>query len=56
MLSFAVLALVLILLGGAVLTAALMMSRRTRLEMERRVNLVAGVRETRMTAETSVGC
>jgi tight adherence protein B len=55
LLSFAVLALVLLLLGGAILTGALMMSRRTRLEMERRVNLVAGVRETRMTAETLGG-
>jgi hypothetical protein len=47
MLSFAVLALVLLLFGAAVLTAALMMSRRTRLQMEQRLNLVAGVMETR---------
>ena len=55
MLSFAVLALVLLLFGATVLTAALMMSRRARLEMEQRVNLVAGVRETRETAETLGG-
>ena len=55
MLSFAVLALVLLLFGAAVLTAALMMSRRTRLQMEQRLNLVAGVRDTRVTAETLGG-
>ena len=43
MLSFAALALVLLLFGATVLTAALMMSRSARLEMERRVNLVGGV-------------
>jgi tight adherence protein B len=55
MLSFAVLALVLLLFGAAVLTSALMMSRRTRLQMEQRLNLVGGVRETRVTAETLGG-
>lgn len=40
------LALVLLLIGGVVLTAALLMGRRTRLEIEKRVNLVAGKRET----------
>ena len=53
--SFAVLALVLLLFGVLVLTAALMMSRRRRLEMERRLNLVAGIRETLVTAETLGG-
>jgi tight adherence protein B len=53
--SFAVLALVLLLFGALVLTAALMMSGRMRLELERRLNLVAGVRETRVTAETLGG-
>jgi tight adherence protein B len=55
MLSFAVLALVSLLSGAAALTAALMMSRRTRLQMEQRLNLVAGVREARVTAETLGG-
>jgi tight adherence protein B len=55
MLSIAMLALVLLLFGAAVLTAALMMGRRTRLEMEQRVNLVAGVRETQPAAETFGG-
>jgi tight adherence protein B len=55
MLSFAWLAFVLLLFGAAVLTAALMMSRRTRLEMEQRLNRVAGVRETRGAAETLGG-
>jgi tight adherence protein B len=55
MLSFAVLALVLLLFGALILTVALMMSRKRRLEMERRVNLVAGIRETRVTAETLGG-
>ena len=45
MLPFAALALVLLLFGAIILTAALIMSRKARLEMERRVNLVAGVRE-----------
>jgi tight adherence protein B len=55
MLSIVVLALVLLLFGAAVFTAALMMSRNTRLEMEQRVNHVAGVRETRAAAETLDG-
>jgi tight adherence protein B len=46
MASFIGLALVLLLAGAAVLTAALLMSRRARLEMERRVSLVAGETET----------
>lgn len=53
--SVAVLALVLLLFGVFVLTAALMMSRGRRLEMERRLNLVAGIRETLVTAETLGG-
>ena len=53
--SVAVLALVLLLFGVLVLTAALMMSRGRRLEMERRLNLVAGIRETLVTAETLGG-
>ncbi|WP_315743843.1 MULTISPECIES: type II secretion system F family protein [unclassified Bradyrhizobium] len=40
------LALVLLLIGVVALTAALLMSRRTRLETERRVNLITGERET----------
>ncbi len=50
MLSFIGLALVLLLAGAAVLTAALVMSRRARMEMEKRVNLVAGERQTPETA------
>jgi tight adherence protein B len=50
MLSFIGPALVLLLMGAAVLTAALVMSRRARLEMERRVNIVAGERQTPETA------
>jgi tight adherence protein B len=45
MLPFAALALVLLLFGATVLTAALMVSRRARLEMEQRVNLVVGARK-----------
>jgi tight adherence protein B len=48
--SFIGLAIVLLLMGAAVLTAALLMSRRARLEMEMRVNLVGGDRETSATA------
>jgi tight adherence protein B len=55
MLSFAALALVLLLFGATVLTAALMMSRRARLEMEQRVNLVAGAGTTPEVAETLGG-
>jgi len=55
MLSFAVLALVLLLFGAAVLTAALMISRRMRLQMEHRLNLVADVKDTRATAATLGG-
>lgn len=44
MLPFAVLALILLVLGGSVLMAALLMSRRARLNMEQRLNLVSGVR------------
>ncbi len=55
MLSFAVLALVLLLVGATVLTAALMMGRRARLELEQRVNLVAGAGATREVAETLGG-
>lgn len=45
MLTSIVLALVLVLLGCGALAAALMMSRRTRLELEQRVNLIASVAE-----------
>jgi tight adherence protein B len=55
MLPFAALALVLVLFGAIVLTAALMMSRRARAGMEQRVNLVAGARETRAAADSLGG-
>lgn len=55
MLPFVALALALLLLGGGALTAALMISRRARLEIEERVNLVAGVRETKAPPQTLIG-
>ncbi|WP_316192463.1 MULTISPECIES: hypothetical protein [unclassified Bradyrhizobium] len=50
------LALVLLLIGVVALTAALLMSRRTRLETERRVNLITGERETSGGAARSANC
>lgn len=55
MLSFAALALVLLLFGATILSAALMMGQRARREMERRVNLVAAVTANRAAAETLGG-
>jgi tight adherence protein B len=55
MLTFAALALVLVLVGAAALTAALMLSRKTRLEMEQRVNLVTGARGMPMEAAGADG-
>jgi tight adherence protein B len=52
MLSLIAVALLMLLGGGAVLTASLMMSRRARLDMEQRVNLITGVKEKPKEPET----
>ncbi|HUZ92047.1 MAG TPA: type II secretion system F family protein [Methylocella sp.] len=51
MLPITALALLLLLIGTTILTVSLMMSGRSRLEMEQRVNLVAGARKTPMAAD-----
>lgn len=55
MLTSILLALVLVFLGSGALAAALMMSRRARLELEQRVNLVASVSEAKAPPQTLIG-